>query len=68
MLVPRYFEDLPEDEIARIMGCSLGTVRSTETLPSTRTGFAVVDAKTGQITFRVANPVPVLSNGSDGGI
>ncbi|GAA0383598.1 DNA-directed RNA polymerase sigma-70 factor [Acrocarpospora corrugata] len=29
VLVLRYFEDLPEDEIARIMGCSVGTVRST---------------------------------------
>ncbi|GAB1821186.1 SigE family RNA polymerase sigma factor [Herbidospora sp. RD11066] len=29
MLVLRYYEDLPEDEIARLMGCSIGTVRST---------------------------------------
>ncbi|GIH25388.1 DNA-directed RNA polymerase sigma-70 factor [Acrocarpospora phusangensis] len=29
VLVLRYFEDLPEDEIARILGCSVGTVRST---------------------------------------
>ncbi|HZX06769.1 SigE family RNA polymerase sigma factor [Kribbella sp.] len=27
-LVLRYFEDLPEAEIAEIMGCSLGTVKS----------------------------------------
>ena len=27
-LVLRYFEDLPEAEIAQIMGCSLGTVKS----------------------------------------
>jgi RNA polymerase sigma-70 factor (sigma-E family) len=27
-LVLRYFEDLPEAEIAQIMGCSVGTVRS----------------------------------------
>jgi RNA polymerase sigma-70 factor (sigma-E family) len=29
VLVLRYFEDLPEDRIARLMGCSVGTVRST---------------------------------------
>ncbi|NAS26658.1 SigE family RNA polymerase sigma factor [Herbidospora sp. NEAU-GS84] len=29
MLVLRYYEDLPEEEIARLMGCSIGTVRST---------------------------------------
>jgi RNA polymerase sigma-70 factor (sigma-E family) len=28
-LVLRYFEDLPEAEVAKIMGCSVGTVRST---------------------------------------
>jgi RNA polymerase sigma-70 factor (sigma-E family) len=27
-LVLRYFEDLPESEIAQIMGCSIGTVKS----------------------------------------
>ncbi|MES9526044.1 SigE family RNA polymerase sigma factor [Streptomyces capoamus] len=29
VLVLRYFEDLPETEVARILGCSVGTVRST---------------------------------------
>ncbi|MFC4587249.1 SigE family RNA polymerase sigma factor [Sphaerisporangium corydalis] len=29
VLVLRYFEDLPEAEVALIMGCSVGTVRST---------------------------------------
>ncbi|MER6749754.1 SigE family RNA polymerase sigma factor [Streptomyces fungicidicus] len=29
MLVLRYFEDLPEVEVAGILGCSVGTVRST---------------------------------------
>ncbi|WP_327732285.1 SigE family RNA polymerase sigma factor [Streptomyces sp. NBC_00487] len=29
MLVLRYFEDLPEADVARILGCSVGTVRST---------------------------------------
>ncbi|MGW0712754.1 SigE family RNA polymerase sigma factor [Streptomyces sp. NPDC002643] len=29
VLVLRYFEDLPESEVARILGCSVGTVRST---------------------------------------
>ncbi|GAA2118730.1 SigE family RNA polymerase sigma factor [Actinomadura alba] len=28
VLVLRYFEDLPEGEVAQIMGCSVGTVRS----------------------------------------
>ncbi|MBB6470877.1 SigE family RNA polymerase sigma factor [Sphaerisporangium rubeum] len=28
-LVLRFFEDLPEAEVAQIMGCSVGTVRST---------------------------------------
>lgn len=27
-IVLRYFEDLPESEVAQIMGCSVGTVRS----------------------------------------
>lgn len=29
ILVLRYFEDLPDNEVARLMGCSVGTVRST---------------------------------------
>ncbi|MFI7633775.1 SigE family RNA polymerase sigma factor [Nonomuraea sp. NPDC049400] len=29
VLVLRYFEDLPEQEVARTLGCSVGTVRST---------------------------------------
>ncbi|PZG12257.1 SigE family RNA polymerase sigma factor [Nonomuraea aridisoli] len=29
VLVLRYFEDLPEKEIAGVLGCSVGTVRST---------------------------------------
>ena len=29
VLVLRYFEDLPEAEVAQILGCSVGTVRST---------------------------------------
>ncbi|XRQ06918.1 SigE family RNA polymerase sigma factor [Actinomadura welshii] len=29
VLVLRYFEDLPEREVAEILGCSVGTVRST---------------------------------------
>ncbi|WP_327348765.1 SigE family RNA polymerase sigma factor [Streptomyces europaeiscabiei] len=29
VLVLRYFEDLPEGDVARILGCSVGTVRST---------------------------------------
>ncbi|HEX4812806.1 MAG TPA: SigE family RNA polymerase sigma factor [Nonomuraea sp.] len=29
VLVLRYYEDMPEQEIARAMGCSVGTVRST---------------------------------------
>lgn len=29
VLVLRYFEDLPEQEVARELGCSVGTVRST---------------------------------------
>jgi RNA polymerase sigma-70 factor (sigma-E family) len=28
VLVLRYYEDLPETEVARILGCSVGTVRS----------------------------------------
>jgi RNA polymerase sigma-70 factor (sigma-E family) len=28
VLVLRYYEDLPESEVAKIMGCSIGTVRS----------------------------------------
>ncbi|MEU0686459.1 SigE family RNA polymerase sigma factor [Streptomyces uncialis] len=29
VLVLRYFEDLPEAEVARLLGCTVGTVRST---------------------------------------
>lgn len=29
VLVLRYFEDLPEGEVAELLGCSVGTVRST---------------------------------------
>ncbi|MCK2213866.1 SigE family RNA polymerase sigma factor [Actinomadura sp. ATCC 31491] len=29
VLVLRYFEDLPEQDVARALGCSVGTVRST---------------------------------------
>ncbi|MGW0483321.1 SigE family RNA polymerase sigma factor [Nonomuraea sp. NPDC003214] len=29
VLVLRYFEDLPDHEVARLLGCSVGTVRST---------------------------------------
>ncbi|MFC4011928.1 SigE family RNA polymerase sigma factor [Nonomuraea purpurea] len=29
VLVLRYFEDLPEREVAQVLGCSVGTVRST---------------------------------------
>lgn len=29
VLVLRYFEDLPEADVARILGCTVGTVRST---------------------------------------
>ncbi|MFJ6831049.1 SigE family RNA polymerase sigma factor [Streptomyces sp. NPDC091209] len=29
VLVLRYFEDLPEADVARLLGCSVGTVRST---------------------------------------
>jgi RNA polymerase sigma-70 factor (sigma-E family) len=29
VLVLRYFEDLPEQEVARVLGCSVGNVRST---------------------------------------
>ncbi|MDQ0759816.1 DNA-directed RNA polymerase specialized sigma24 family protein [Streptomyces canus] len=29
VLVLRYFEDMPEADVARLLGCSVGTVRST---------------------------------------
>ncbi|MEV4893678.1 SigE family RNA polymerase sigma factor [Nonomuraea sp. NPDC055795] len=29
VLVLRYFEDLPDHEVAKVLGCSVGTVRST---------------------------------------
>lgn len=51
MLVLRYFEDLPETEIAAIMGCSVGTVRSLAHRALTR--------------LRELSPVPRLPPGDD---
>jgi RNA polymerase sigma-70 factor (sigma-E family) len=36
VLVLRYFEDLPEAQIARVLGCSVGTVKSTASRGLTR--------------------------------
>jgi RNA polymerase sigma-70 factor (sigma-E family) len=36
VLVLRYFEDLPEAQVAEILGCSLGTVKSTASRALTR--------------------------------
>jgi RNA polymerase sigma-70 factor (sigma-E family) len=36
VLVLRYFEDLPEAEVARLLGCSVGTVKSTASRALTR--------------------------------
>jgi RNA polymerase sigma-70 factor (sigma-E family) len=36
VLVLRYFEDLPEAQVARVLGCSVGTVKSTASRGLTR--------------------------------
>jgi RNA polymerase sigma-70 factor (sigma-E family) len=36
VLVLRYFDDLPEDEVARALGCSVGTVKSQASRALTR--------------------------------
>ena len=65
VLVLRYFEDLPESEVARLLGCSVGTIRSTthrslarlRALAPELTALAVADAE--QRPSRDFSPVEV---------
>ncbi|SBT90629.1 RNA polymerase sigma-70 factor, sigma-E family [Streptomyces sp. DI166] len=57
VLVLRYFEDLPEAEVARILGCSVGTVRST-----THRSLARLRAVAPELAgLTVPEPMPGLS-------
>jgi hypothetical protein len=69
VIVLRFFEDLPEAEIATILGCSIGTVRGIRSRPGcvapSRTGVilegsdacsAIACLAAGAITFRLNNP------------
>lgn len=59
VLVLRYFEDLPEAEVAQIMGCSVGTVRSTahRALARLRTAAPeLADLRVAHHSFEEVNP------------
>jgi len=48
VIVLRYWEDLPEAEVAAILGCSVGTVKSTASRGLARLRAAVADGESGQ--------------------
>jgi RNA polymerase sigma factor (sigma-70 family) len=50
-LVLRYFEDLSEAQVAEIMGCSAGTVKSTTSRALERLRQALVPVRAGDIDF-----------------
>jgi RNA polymerase sigma-70 factor (sigma-E family) len=47
VIVLRYWEDLPEPEVAAILGCSAGTVKSTASRGLARLRSAVADGESG---------------------
>jgi RNA polymerase sigma-70 factor (sigma-E family) len=47
VIVLRYWEDLPETEVAAILGCSAGTVKSTASRGLARLRAAVADGESG---------------------
>lgn len=61
VLVLRYFEDLPEADVARLLGCSVGTVRSTthRSLARLRTLAPELAALDGDRPSRDFSPVEV---------
>lgn len=54
VLVLRYFEDLPEAEVARVLGCSVGTVKSTASRGLARLHAALA----AEIALTTKEPMP----------
>ncbi|MDH6227558.1 MULTISPECIES: SigE family RNA polymerase sigma factor [Streptomyces] len=55
VLVLRYYEDLPEGDVARLLGCSVGTVRSTTHRSLAKLRTLVPEAADGGRTRRPAS-------------
>lgn len=54
VLVLRYWEDLPIDEVAAVLGCSAGTVKSTASRGAARLAAALAEGKRSDVTVAAA--------------